>query len=266
MHLEDHFNMVQFAQNILVTGARSGFGKYLQESFNAFILTRQTNLDYVFQLAEKKPFAAIIHAAFNAKLNIDSNNLYACYQDNIELTQKLLQIPHKKFIFISSIDVYEKNNLPHTEDEVIKINSQNIYGISKLFAESMVQKHATQFLILRCSALLGKYSRPNSIIKMVQQKNVNLTLHEESEFNYILYEDVLKFISCAISHDNIGGIYNLTAAENITLQAVKNYFHMQTVFGDYRYAAGKVINNRAAALVNNFNKTSIENIKLYFLQ
>jgi UDP-glucose 4-epimerase len=144
----------------LVTGSSSGLGKFCFQNFNSMGLTRQTSFTDILKRAAVKPYRAIIHCAFNAKPGISSHKLYDYLNDTVLLTQKLLQIPHQKFIFISSGDVYPNSNAPHVEDEEIDMEQvRNLYGIAKLMSESIIQNETDNALILRTTALLGRDSR-----------------------------------------------------------------------------------------------------------
>lgn len=239
--------------DFLVTGSSGGLGKYLHDNLGGISLNRQTfeNEDWV-----KKGADIIIHCAFNSDHNPKNMDQY--FQDNVLLTEKLIKIPHKKFIFISSIDVYPKNLSKHTEDEILDADkTKDLYAKTKLLSEDLVKRNCSNFLILRCTALLGKDSRANSLIKIIQEKNPILTLSAKSVFNYILHRDVLEFIKLAIEKD-LQGIYNLASAKNITLSEVAQILKKDVHFGSYIYNVGKIDNTKTSLAFPILNKTSKE--------
>lgn len=241
----------------LITGTSSGLGKHLFEIFDGIPLTREISQQKINNL-EKNVVDIIIHAAFNSSKDITSNNLYSYINDNVLLTKKLLEIPHQKFIFISSVDVYPKNSRKHTEDEVIDINSVNgIYAITKLISESLVKEISPNNLILRCSTLLGKYSRKNSLIKIIQDVKPTISLSPKSTFNYIIHTYVSDFIKLAIKKD-LKDIYNLASSKNISLVQVAKQLNKKVNFGTYIYNVGQIDNEKAATLISIFRKTSQE--------
>jgi nucleoside-diphosphate-sugar epimerase len=249
--------------DVLVTGTASGLGKHCREFFRGTAFSREAELSELMKIANKKPFRAIIHSAFNTKSDIDASQLYSYLQDTTFLTKKLLQIPHEKFIFISSTDVYPKDDALHAEDELINVkNMQDIYGISKLMSESIIQNEASNSLILRPTALLGPYARPNSLIKMLTQENPSMTLAGNSTFNYILHKDLSDFINTALMNDLVG-IYNLAAVSNIQLENVSQQFNRPITFGNYVYQTGNINNQKAAGVLDNFKNTSLMNINLF---
>lgn len=247
---------------ILVSGANSGLGKHCCEYYNATPFTRTTSIEQIEEQAARQPFDAIIHAAFNPRPNIASHDLSDYLNDTLLLTQKLIAIPHKKFIFISSTDVYPKNDIEHTEDEVIHLGEvDNIYGITKLMSEALVQQFSKDALILRPSALLGKYARLNSVMKLLTMENVELTLSEESSFNYILHEDVTDFINLALMK-NLTGIYNLAASSNVVLKDIASQFQRKVKFGKYIYKTGCINGKKMANLLKKHN-SSLQNVELF---
>lgn len=232
--------------SFLITGSSSGLGKYLHDNLGGDSLNRKK--------ITTDGADVIIHCAFNSENNPKDLDQY--YNDNVLLTKRLTKIPHKKFIFISSVDVYPKNTQKHLEDEILDINNvDSLYGKAKLMSEQVVKKNCSNFLILRCSALLGKDARRNSLIRILQDNNPSLTLSEESAFNYILHSDVLNFIKLSIEKD-LQGIYNLASSKNITLKEVASFLKKQVTFGDYVYNVGNIDNRKAKAISRVFKKTS----------
>ena len=248
---------------VLVTGAASGLGRHCYEAFRAVPYTRETNHALLLEEAKANPFDVIIHAAFNARPNIDTKNLNAYLSDTTFLTQKLLTIPHKKFIFISSVDVYPKDDQAHHEDEVIRLNEvDGIYPISKLISENMVSASGNQPLILRPTAMLGPYAKPNSLMKILHHDCVSLTLASQSTFNYIRHDDVSDFIQHAIHHQ-LNGIFNVAASSDLQLGEVSKHFNKPATFGNYVYKTANADNHKISALFPCFKRTSMDNIKLY---
>lgn len=238
----------------LITGARSGLGKHLLEFFDGIPLTRDIS-QQDFNNLKINGVDIIIHAAFNSDQLVNTNNLYTYTKDNVLLTRELLNIPHQKFIYISTVDVYPKDQKKHRENEVIDISLvRGIYEITKLISESLVRQ-SSNYLILRCATLIGKYSRKNSLIKIIEKKNPNLTLSPDSSFNYVQHHDVSNFIKLAIKKD-LRGIYNLASSTNITLSQVAKLIKKNVRFGKHIYDVGKIDNSKAAALYSHFKKTS----------
>ena len=247
---------------ILSTGIKSGLGRYIYENIDGQGFCRSTTIEEK-NLVKQKGVDVIIHCAFSSAKNITSNNLYKYVSDNLFYTQELISIPHKKFIFISTIDVYPKTGNPLLEDQELDVNSLGgIYAITKLMSESVIREHCDNYLILRPSALLGKYSRRNSFIKILEDEDCSLTLTEDSQFNYVLYSDILAFIKLAIKSD-IKGVLNVASTGNISLKAVASMLGKTVQFGSFCYEAGDINNNKICSLFPRLQKSSEEAVEQF---
>jgi len=246
-----------YSQKFLITGHKSGLGRYLYEYFGGAGFDRSSKFEHILS----EGVDVIIHCAFNSAKEITSNNLYQYLSDNVFLTKKLTKIPHQKFIYISSVDVYPKNGRKHSEDEVINVNKiSGTYAITKLMSESLIQNNCSNFLILRCTALLGRDARANSLIKIIKEKSPALTLSADSEFNYISHKDILEFIKLAVEH-NLEGIYNIASSNNIRLLEISELFGKKVDFGTYTYNVGDIDNKKASQILPSLKKISREVIK-----
>ena len=75
----------------------------------------------------------IIHCAFNRSRDASASSMYGYVNDNVLLTAALAAVPHEKFIYLSSIEVYPKNGALHSETEPIGMDAVNgLYGAAKL--------------------------------------------------------------------------------------------------------------------------------------
>jgi nucleoside-diphosphate-sugar epimerase len=227
----------------LVTGIKSGLGKYLYEN-----LPDTHGLDRGgFNLIKDEEYDTIIHCAFNkAQTSTDIGDHYGYLEDNILLTQDLLKLKYRKFIYISTIDVY-----PPTP---------NVYGLFKIFAESIIkQKPGT--IILRCSMILGENTKPNHITKLKDGID-RLTLSSQSKFNYILNSDILKFIE-SYSLRCPKGIIDFVANKPAKLGEVASMISPNTKLLSYTYNANYKWFNPIYDTYEEFNKSSIDNLNQY---
>ena len=222
----------------LVSGAHSGLGKFLAEYFNADAYDRASGS------APATSYDTIIHCAFDVRRTVPVEE-EAQYQHNtLGITQALLSIPHQRFVFISTVDVAQ----PHDR-----------YGKSKLAAEALVNAHAARPLILRPTAMLGPYMRPNSLTRILSGENPKLTLAANSSFNYVLHSDVAAFIA----KNPPAGIYTLASSGNITLEELCRHFGKTAQFGDYRYDVGSHDNHPAATILPAFGRSSLACVENY---
>lgn len=243
--------------NVLVTGTRSGIGRYIHEQLGGTCLTRQSG-----DLGElkKRSFDMIVHCAWNntpTRLVADEN-LVQYYEDNVLLTQELLKIPHSYFIFFSTVDIYPSNGRSHLEGEVVYADSfRSIHATTKMISEGIVRAQARNFLILRPTSLAGPYMRRNNIVMLLKDSYPHLTLDSNSIYNLITYLDVLCFILGAIKREEIG-VFNLASSKNITLERMAELVRKDVTFGVHHYEVGNIINRKAAHIQARFNRSSEE--------
>ena len=228
--------------NYLVTGINSGLGKYLFNNLDCGMVLGldRNNFDQI----KDYDYDAVIHCAFNKSLKVEDH--YRYLEDNIFLTQKLLQLKYKKFIYISTIDVY--SSLP------------NIYGLFKIFSESMI-KQRPGAVILRCSMMLGKDSKPNHITKLMDNVD-EIGLSGESTFNYITYQDIARFVR-SYSYSCPEGTYDFVANSTIKISDAKTMIVSDTKLGNYIYQSPDSYLNPIYNLYEEFNNSSEDNLNRY---
>lgn len=240
-------------EKFIITGSQSGLGRFLHEYLGGIGFHRNSHIDRIRAGAD-----FIIHCAGRPPEAVTSKSLFPFLEDNVLLTEKLVEIPHKKFIYISSVDVYPKNSVTHSEDEDISIESlSDFYGLSKLMSESIVQKNCRNSLILRCASFLGHYSRANSLVKLFGEENPSLSLSAESTLNYVRHNQIAEFIKYA-SENNAQGIYNVTSGENVVLGRAAEAFKRKAHFGSFTYKVGTVSNQKISSVFPSFKQTSLD--------
>lgn len=232
----------------LITGTRSGLGRHLHERFGGTVWRRDTPEEGKRESLRRSGIGVVIHCASNSARRVDTENAYAYYSDNVCLTDELTRIPCRKFIFVSTVDVYPKDSAVHHENETIELDrGQNVYALTKLFSEAIVRSRCANFLILRCAGLLGAHIRPNNVVRMLDDRPCVLSLASTSEVNYVSHSDVAAVISRAIELDT-QGIVNVASASNTTLREIASAIGADVKFGTYRYDVGHVSNERATAM------------------
>ncbi len=247
-------------QNILVSGSKSGLGRYCCEKLQAQGLHRGSHWQDMGR--DGKVLDAIVHCAWNTDTNTMKNNFQQYLADTLILTEKLLALPAHRFVFISTIDVYPQDHTTvYKEDDIIDISQiKTVYGQIKYLTEQYIQSKIPQSLIIRPSALLGPYSRPNSLIKLLTYEQPVLSLASQSTFNYVLHADLVKFIQYALERE-LTGIYNFVAKDNITLQEVADHHQKIASFGEYEYQTQNINSDKINVLIPECLKTSAQVIQ-----
>lgn len=227
------------SKKILVTGVKSGLGKYLFENLkNTYGLDRHN-----FNKISNHSFDIIVHCAFNKQTKNLNHKEYL--NDNLFLIKKLKKINHKKFVYISSIDVYSKE--------------LNLYSIFKQFAESLLDDND---YILRCSMILGPESKENHLMRL--SKNQKITLSRDSNFNYILMEDIKSVLESEFFYTiNTKIPFDFVANDSIEIKNVMKFLNSKSKIGNYYYNSRYKFTNPIYNYFPNLNKSSLENLKIF---
>lgn len=248
---------------ILISGINSGLGKFLYSYFKCDGIGRGDSLPFC-------EYDVIIHCAVKTTKKVLYSEISSYIDDNIALTERLLSVPNKKFIYISTVDVYPKYPLEYmwNENDQLGFNvgtpELSFYSVTKLISESLVTAKSSSYLILRCAALLNPFSSSNTTtMKILHGSNVSLS--GNIKYNYVLASDVAKFIELSLSND-LCGIYNIASLNYISLLDVAKLSENNVIFGDYKYYhLGRASNKKVCEVAPFFNKTS-ENAVCQFIK
>lgn len=245
---------------ILITGTSSGLGAFLCTKFNGTHFDRSKNI----KAYQSEQFDLIIHCAVDARKQIQHLEIEDYFHNNLDLTKKILTIPHKHFIYISSVDVYPKNLEGYSETTAINANDiQGLYGLMKYYSEAVVMRQSPCPMILRPTAILGPNMRSNTLIKLLQGQEKHIGLSGNSEFNYILQEDIAAIIKEA-SETWYFGILNVCSTRNITLKEVSLHYNKAINFGEFTYTTPNIDGQRLKLLNSYTPRTSLETVQLFW--
>jgi nucleoside-diphosphate-sugar epimerase len=248
--------------NLLITGARSGLGFAVHERLGGTALLRDMSIDDA-RICTSRPFDAIVHCAVNTSTPVTMKSCYTYLKDNFLLTQKLLDVPHRKFIYLSTLDVYPRLGRAISEVEDIDLSALvGPYPFVKLFSDVLVQAHAANHLVLRTSTLLGKEMRRTVARRLLTERNWVISLSAESRYNYLLQEDVIAFIQFALETD-LTGVYNLASLGTVRLGDIVADLGLTGQLGDKLYDVGPIDATSAAKLMPAFGRESRETLNLF---
>lgn len=239
--------------SILLTGASGFIGKtlfrklilkYGKESVMAFVSKPiedgqfLLNNNYLFDEnyfteSNFQYIDTIIHVgAFIPKTSSNANNIKMC-NSNIINTEKLLSanLPNlKKFIFISTVDVYDSNVDTITENS--PINPVSLYGSSKLYCEKMIEVWAKNnnkiCQILRIGHVYGNgeeiYQKiiPLTINKILNNQTIELWGSGEDVRTFIHVNDVADSIIASLELEKYVLPINIVGDEKITIKELIN--------------------------------------------
>jgi nucleoside-diphosphate-sugar epimerase len=249
-------------RNILVTGARSGLGKAVHHALGGIPFVRGMTVDHP-AIRGAAPFDAIIHCAVNADKHVSMKTAFKYLDDNFLLTQRLVDVPHHKFVFISTLAVYPPTGRAVSEDDDVDLLPlTGPYAFTKLFSDLYVNERAKNPLILRTTTPLGLTMRPSNLFRALTQPGCQLFLAPNSRYNCVLHSDIIDFIARALD-ENICGAFNIGSEGLIVLSDIVDQLGLSVQYGEYRYDIGPVDVRRAGKLHPAFARPCWETINLF---
>lgn len=244
--------------SFLLTGANGFIGKhlikYLEEQLSPFlknillagskfnqkyetILTK----NYLFSSSalRNKNIISVLHlGAFTPKQSSEANLLNNT-TSNITSTLSLLEnLPKtvKKFVFISTLDVYGETN--KVINESLEPNPVSLYGLSKLYCERMVEewgkKNNNIIQILRIGHVYGageeKYKKiiPVTINKVINNIRPQIYSDGSELRSFIHVTDCVRLILKSLELNKYDGPINITSSKSITISKLVNIIIKQS--------------------------------------
>lgn len=170
----------------------------------------------------------IIHAgAFTPKNENQANEYYKC-TSNITNTEALLKanIPNlKRFIFLSTLDVYGVSDVLTEESPVIPIS---LYGQSKVYCEKMIVSWARQYKILPQILRIGHVYGPGEehyqkaipvmMKKILNGEAIQIFGSGMDIRSFIYIDDVIQAIIKSIDLDLFDGPINVVGGNQISIK------------------------------------------------
>jgi len=172
---------------------------------------------------------SIIHAgAFTPKSGAEANDVINC-NSNIKSTTRLLlsDFPKlKKFIFLSSIDVYSTDRNPISEGTHIAPCS--LYGDSKVYCEKLISvwcdQKGVKFQILRIGHVYGvgedRYKKiiPLTMSRLFHGETIQVYGSGNELRSFIYVSDVVKSIVKSLTITSDEGVINIVGNNEISIK------------------------------------------------
>ena len=190
-----------------ILGANGFLGQALCKQFpDAVQITRNTYRDHV----HEEVFDVFINA------NGNSRKYWAEEHPNRDFVESVVSVMNtfadfkiKKYIYISSSDVY----------------GDSFYGFHKKLAEQIVKKNSSNYIILRCSAMIGEGMKKGVVQDLIDETPLWLTRDSEVQFITVnaVAEAVINIIWAGTHNDtiDIGGEKAVSINEIAEILGVK---------------------------------------------
>ena len=110
--------------------------------------------------------------------------------------------------------------------------------------------------------ILGNTMKPNHVTKLLNNIKY-IGLSEESEFNYILMQDLVDFLQSK-DYLKYSGIIDFVSNGSLKLKKLKQILNSKTKLGDYIYNNNLDYTNPIFILDKKYDNSSLNKIKKYF--
>lgn len=199
-------------KHIAILGANGLLGADLVTNLQSkYIITPITKQNY--SEHKGKLFDVFVNANGNSKRFLALQNVIEDFEASTNSVYKtIFDFNFKKYVYISSVDVYPDPSSPKRtqEDLEIKIIDQNSYGFHKYLSEQIIKKHVSDWLILRPSTILGSNLKKGPIYDILENRHLFVTL--DSKLQLITSNAIAKIIEILIKKSikneivNVGGV------------------------------------------------------------
>jgi len=183
-------------------------------------ITERYHMVHIFR--EHQP-EVIIHFAAQSEVTRSFDSAFQYTKDNVLGTHVLLETAKdygklKKFIHISTDEVYGEVGPLATSDERSPLNPSNPYSASKAAAELYVRAYANAYkipcIITRGNNVFGPQQYPEKVIplfitQILDGKDVTIHGDGSTRRNFIHVDDVSRAVSCILSKGEVGRTYNI---------------------------------------------------------
>jgi len=183
----DNYNIIQVYNNNYDRIDKS----YNYLTISAF-LKEKPEIDVVYYIAS--------YINFSEKLF----DIEKSFHSNILLLKKISDLyPKAKIIHTSSVSVYNTSDQPISE--LSELNPENSYGLSKLWAELIVNNHSGGGVNVRISSLFGENMNCNTFLPLIMKDSIlenKISLYGDGSRlqNYIYVEDVARVLYSALEY------------------------------------------------------------------
>ena len=171
-----------------IIGSDGFLGSYLHKNIKDSIGINKHNYDDY----KSENFHTLINANGNSRMYWANNNIIEDFNKSTTSVYKSINdFKFEKYIYISSETVYDSINMK--EKDIINTSTLTPYGFHKYLSEQLIKKYCNDYLILRCSALLGENLKKGVIYDIIN--NVPLYLNEYSKIQFINISEILNIVN-----------------------------------------------------------------------
>lgn len=168
----------------------------------------------------------LINAAGNSKKYLANERPIEDFRFSLEaLLRSFFDFSFRKYIYVSSIDVYPDHEDPayNREDSVVDIGKISHYGFHKYLGEQMVMHYLSDWLIIRLGGVLGPGLKKNPVFDLIH--DIPLRVDEESEYQYLTTDCLAEAVFRLVEKDRWGETFNICGNGTVLLREIRSWLN-----------------------------------------
>jgi len=178
-------------------------------------------------------------ASFDVLVNANGNSRRFWANDNpredfsastISVYNSTTDFHFKKYVYISSSDVYENHEESDATKENVLIRPEGLspYGLHKYLAEQVVRNRTDNFLILRSSMILGANLKKGPFYDILHGSPLFITA--DSRLQAISTSVIADVIRHLITSDRRNEVFNMGGQETFNFQDLSTFVSLPVSF------------------------------------
>ena len=195
---------------------RSSSREYLQDERIHFIELNLSSKEQLVEQLREHQFDYVVHAAGVTKC-LDKRDFHRINTEgtkNLVLALQELQMPLKRFVFVSSLSIFGAIKEQQPYDEIRETDTprpNTAYGRSKLEAEQFLATTTLPYIILRPTGVYGPREKDYFIMaKSIKQHSDFAVGYKRQDITFVYVSDVVQAVFLALEKGQTGRKYFLS--------------------------------------------------------
>ena len=195
---------------------RSSSREYLQDERIHFIELNLSSKEQLVEQLRGQEFDYVVHAAGVTKC-LDKRDFHRINTEgtkNLVLALQELQMPLKRFVFVSSLSIFGAIKEQQPYDEIRETDTprpNTAYGRSKLEAEQFLATTTLPYIILRPTGVYGPREKDYFIMaKSIKQHSDFAVGYKRQDITFVYVSDVVQAVFLSLEKGQTGRKYFLS--------------------------------------------------------
>ncbi len=205
--------------NVFVLGGQGFVGSAFVRACKRHRVTAITRQNY--DQHRGRACDLFINANGNSKKYLADQEPAAEFDASVaSVLRSLIDFPAKRYVYLSTIDVYPCVDNPRRSREVAAIEPAKLsrYGLHKYLAEQLVRSYASRWLICRLGGMVGEGMWKNSIFDILHDRPLRVSA--KSQYQFMNTDDVARIVLSLLRRQTEHEVFNVCGAGCISLAEV----------------------------------------------